>query len=130
MGTVSLRRMLLANREATMEQLADREPMTVRADMDQEEIAAILADYDLLALPVVDEHDELVGQVTVDDIVDVIHEEATEDNLKMAATSSREMEDPSVLGVVRRRLPWLLLCLAGTLLTGAVLDLFSGCWRP
>ena len=94
MGTVSLRRMLLA-------------------------------DYDLVALPVVDEHDELVGQVTVDDIVDVIHEEATEDNLKMAATSSREMEDP-VLGVVRRRLPWLLFCLAGTLLTGGVLDLFSG----
>ena len=125
-GTVSLRRMLLANREATMEQLADREPMTVRADMDQEEIAAIFSDYDLLALPVVDEHDELIGQVTVDDIVDVIHEEATEDNLKMAATSSREMEDPSIPGVVRRRLPWLLLCLAGTLLTGGVLDLFSG----
>ena len=124
-GTVSLRRMLLADREATMGQLADP-PITVRADMDQEEIAAIFADYDLLALPVVDEQDELIGQVTVDDIVDVIHEEATEDNLKMAATSSREMEDPSVFGVVRRRLPWLLLCLAGTLLTGGVLDLFSG----
>lgn len=126
MGTVSLRRMLLADREAIMGRLADLEPITVRADMDQEEIAAIFADYDLLALPVVDEQDELIGQVTVDDIVDVIHDEATEDNLKMAATSSREMEEPSALGVARRRLPWLMLCLAGTLLTGGVLDLFSG----
>ena len=125
-GTVSLRRMLLADPEAIMGRLADLEPITVRADMDQEEIAAIFADYDLLALPVVDEQDELIGQVTVDDIVDVIHDEATEDNLKMAATSSREMEEPSALGVARRRLPWLMLCLAGTLLTGGVLDLFSG----
>jgi magnesium transporter len=124
-GTVSLRRMLLAGGEATMGRLADRSPITVRAEMDQEEIAAIFADYDLLSLPVVDADERLVGQVTVDDIVDVIQEEATEDNLKMAATSSQEMEHPTVLGVVRRRLPWLLFCLAGTLMSGGVLDWFS-----
>ena len=126
-GTVSLRRMLLADRGGD-------DGGTGRPGADhgcgrtwtRRKIAAIFADYDLLALPVVDEYDELIGQVTVDDIVDIIHEEATEDNLKMAATSSREMEDPSALGVVRRRLPWLMLCLAGTLLTGGVLDLFSG----
>jgi magnesium transporter len=94
--------------------------------MDQEEIAEIFADFDLLALPVVDLQGTLVGQVTVDDIVDVIHEEATEDNLKMAATSSAEMEQRSVVAVMRRRLPWLLFCLLGTLLSGGVLDLFSG----
>jgi magnesium transporter len=127
-GTVSLHRMLLAEGEESMGAIADREPITVRADMDQEEIAEIFADYDLLAMPVVDAHDTLVGQVTVDDIVDVIQEEATEDNLKMAATSSEEMEDRSVFGVMRHRLPWLLFCLLGTLLSGGVLDLFSGCW--
>lgn len=125
-GTVSLHRMLLAEDEESMGAIADLEPITVRADMDQEEIAEIFADYDLLAMPVVDAHGTLVGQVTVDDIVDVIQEEATEDNLKMAATSSEEMEDRSVVGVMRHRLPWLLFCLLGTLLSGGVLDLFSG----
>ncbi|HJP32295.1 MAG: magnesium transporter [Candidatus Latescibacteria bacterium] len=125
-GSVSLHSMLLADREAQLSSVADHEPITVRADMDQEEIAEIFADYDLLALPVVDAAGILVGQVTVDDIVDVIQEEATEDNLKMAATSSAEMEDRSVIGVMRRRLPWLLFCLLGTLLSGGVLDLFSG----
>lgn len=75
------------------------EPITVRADMYQEEIAAIFADYDLLALPVVDEHDELIGQVTVDDIVDVIHEEATEDNLKMAALSPLVLFVPAIMAM-------------------------------
>lgn len=125
-GTVSLHRMLLADSHESMGAIADREPITVRADMDQEEIAEIFADYDLLAMPVVDASGTLVGQVTVDDIVDVIQEEATEDNLKMAATSSEEMEDRSVLSVMRHRLPWLLFCLVGTLLSGGVLDLFSG----
>jgi magnesium transporter len=118
--------MLLADSHESMGAIADREPITVRADMDQEEIAEIFADYDLLAMPVVDASGTLVGQVTVDDIVDVIQEEATEDNLKMAATSSEEMEDRSVLSVMRHRLPWLLFCLVGTLLSGGVLDLFSG----
>lgn len=124
--TVSLHRRLLADSHESMGAIADREPITVRADMDQEEIAEIFADYDLLAMPVVDASGTLVGQVTVDDIVDVIQEEATEDNLKMAATSSEEMEDRSVLSVMRHRLPWLLFCLVGTLLSGGVLDLFSG----
>ena len=117
---------LRARAGESMGAIADREPITVRADMDQEEIAEIFADYDLLAMPIVDAHGTLVGQVTVDDIVDVIQEEATEDNLKMAATSSEEMEDRSVFGVMRHRLPWLLFCLLGTLLSGGVLDLFSG----
>ena len=106
--------------------MAYYDPITVRADMDQEEIAEIFADFDLLALPVVDVRGQLVGQVTVDDIVDVIQQEATEDNLKMAATSSHEMEERSVVGIMRRRLPWLLFCLVGTLLSGALLDLFLG----
>ncbi|MDA0336933.1 MAG: magnesium transporter [bacterium] len=125
-GTMSLHRMLLAGRDEHMGDVADREPITVRADMDQEEIAEIFADFDLLVLPVIDAQGMLVGQVTVDDIIDVIHEEATEDNLKMGATSSQELEDRSVRGIMRRRLPWLMLCLLGTLLSGGVLHLFSG----
>jgi len=106
--------MLLVDHAERMGEVADREPITVRADLDQEEIAETFADYDLLALPVIDGDGMLVGQVTVDDIIDVIHQEATEDNLKMGATSSQEMEERSVGGIMRRRLPWLLFCLMGT----------------
>ncbi|MDP6983009.1 MAG: hypothetical protein QGG05_07975 [Candidatus Latescibacteria bacterium] len=93
--------------------------------MDQEEITALFADYNLVVMPVVDEGG-LIGQVTVDDIVD----EATEDMVRLAATSSAEMEERSVFGVMRRRLPWLLLCLVGTLLSGGVLEHFDRLRRP
>ena len=97
----------------------------MQVDVDQEEIARIFAEYDLLAVPVVEEGGELVGQVTVDDIVDVIRDEATEDIYEMAAMSSEEIGEPSTFAVMRRRLPWLLLCLAGTLACGAVIDRFE-----
>jgi len=125
-GTVPLRRMLLASRDTLVGELADRDPICVRADVDQEEIAAYFSEYDLLVLPVVDEDGELVGQVTVDDIVEVIQEEAAEDLSKMAAIGAHEDEERSAFGVMRRRLPWLLFCLVGTLVSGGVLDLFSG----
>lgn len=125
-GTVPLRRLLLASQETLIRSLVDPDPISVHADMDQEEVAAFFSEYDLLVLPVVDEDGELVGQVTVDDIVEVIQEEAAEDLSKMAAISTEEDEERSVFGVIRRRLPWLLFCLAGTLLSGGVLELFSG----
>ena len=124
-GTVPLRRMLLATPDTPISQLTERDPISVRVDMDQEEIAHIFATYDLVALPVVDEEGELVGQVTVDDIVDVITAEATEDMYEMAATSAQELEKRSAVAVMRLRLPWLLVCLGGTLLSGGVIDLFS-----
>ncbi len=125
LGVASLQSMLLASREALMGSLAHHQAMRVRPEMDQEEIASLFADFNLVVLPVVDEHGMLVGQVTVDDIVDVIRDEATEDMVTMAATSSAEMENPSVFGVMRRRLPWLMLCLVGTLFSGGVLDHFE-----
>jgi magnesium transporter len=124
LGTVSIRRLLLARPEVLIRDLTRGEPIAVHTDTDQEEIARLFQEYDLLALPVVDGEGRLVGQVTVDDIVDVIAEEATEDMYVMAATSSEEREERSVLGVVRRRLPWLLVCLGGTLLSGGVIEAF------
>ena len=124
LGTVSLRRLILADQDTRIRQLTDHDPIAVRADTDQEEIAHIFAEYNLPALPVVDEEGRLVGRVTVDDIVEVMEEEATEDIYVMAATSSEELEERSVLGVVRRRIPWLLVCLFGTLLSGGVLKVF------
>jgi len=121
-GVASLRSMLLASTEATMGSIADHEVMLVLPQMDQEEIAALFADYNRIVMPVVDEGGVLIGQVTVDDIVDVIRDEATEGMVRLAATSSAEREERSVFGVMRRRLPWLLLCLVGTLLSGGVLE--------
>lgn len=125
LGTVPLRRLLLASNNTRIHKLTQSDPLSVRSDMDQEEVAHIFTDYNLLALPVVDENGVLVGQITVDDIVDVIQDEATEDIYEMAAMSSDELEERSVFGVVKRRLPWLMVCLAGTLLSGGVIDFFS-----
>ena len=121
LGTVPLKRLILAGQNALIQELTDRDPIAVLTETDQEEIAHMFVEYDLLALPVVDEEGRLVGRVMVDDIVDVIEEEATEDIYVMAATSSEELEERSVLGVVRRRVPWLLVCLVGTLLSGGIL---------
>ncbi|MFT5087018.1 MAG: magnesium transporter [Candidatus Latescibacterota bacterium] len=124
-GVVSLRSLILAQPDAPISAITQRDPIAVAADMDQEGIADLFRDYDLVALPVVDDDGHLIGEVTVDDIVAVIDEEATEDMYVMAATSSEEREERSTFGVVRRRIPWLLVCLAGTLMAGAMIDAFQ-----
>ena len=124
-GLVPLKRLLLAAADVLVGSLANRSPIAVRSDMDQEEIAYIFAEYDLLVLPVVDDVGRLVGVVTVDDIFDVIEEETTEDMYEMAAIPSEERTDRPATGVVRLRLPWLLVCLGGTLLAGAVIEGFD-----
>jgi len=124
-GIVSLRSLVLAQPDAPIGQIVQRDSIAVAADMDQEEIADLFRDYDLVALPVVDDDGRLMGEVTVDDIVTVIDEEATEDMYVMAATSSEEREERSTFGVVRRRIPWLLVCLVGTLMAGGMIDAFQ-----
>lgn len=125
LGTVSLRRLVIARPDQQIRSIMDPDPVSVTPAMDQEEIARIFDRYDYLALPVVGEDGRLMGQITVDDIVDVIHEEATEDFYEMAGTSSDELEERSIFGVVRRRMPWLVVCLVGTLLSGGVIEVFS-----
>ena len=124
-GTVPLSRLVLAPPDLPVRELVERDPVTVDTDMDQEEIARMFSRYDFLAMPVVDKQGRLVGQVTVDDVIDVIEEEATEDIYEMAGTSRDELKERGLFGVVRVRLPWLLVCLAGTLISGGVIELFS-----
>jgi magnesium transporter len=103
-----------------------RDLIQVHTGTDQEEVAQLTARYDLLAIPVLDHDDKLVGIVTVDDIVDVVKEEATEDLFKMVGSSADELiyQDRSwrVAGI---RLPWLLVNLVGGLLTGWLLAHFQ-----
>jgi magnesium transporter len=94
----------------------------VTVDMDQEEVARQVASYNLLAIPVVDKEGVLVGIITVDDVVDVIREEATEDMLKMAgAVEEDTVSKSSSVAAAKVRLPWLFTNLVGSLLSGAIL---------
>jgi magnesium transporter len=98
---------------------------SVQTGMDQEEVAALVAKYDLVSVPVVDAFGRLVGRITVDDIVDVIEEEATEDIHRMAGTSEDEVEAESILRISGLRLPWLVVGLAGGLLAAFVISRYE-----
>ncbi|MCM2270442.1 MAG: magnesium transporter [Thermoanaerobaculia bacterium] len=125
-GVTSLRGLLLSRPEQTLAAIMQREVIKAHVGADQEEVARQAARYDLLAVPVVDDQNRLVGIVTVDDIIDVVEEEAAEDLLKMAGTSESELRyDEGTLAIARLRLPSLLVALAGLLVTGALLERFQ-----
>ena len=94
-GVTSLRRLLLVSPETPLKRIMTPDVTSVRVDTDQEEVARQVASYNLLAVPVVDEENKLVGVVTVDDVIDVIKDEATEDLLRLAGVSGDErVADP------------------------------------
>lgn len=125
LGFVRLRRMVTARPAARLGDIMSTDVISVDVNADQEEVADLVDKYDFLAIPVVDSEKRLVGVVTVDDVLDVIEEEASEDIYKMAGSSVEEEESESILHVARYRLPWLLVCLAGTQLSSYVLVLAS-----
>jgi len=127
-GVLSLRDLIAAQDGTLLKEIMYRNVISVPADMDQEEVARIVARYDLLAVPVVDDDQRLLGIITVDDILDVIEEEATEDIYHLAGTGEVEglniLDAPTFL-LARRRLPWLLICLLGGMLSGSVIGVFE-----
>lgn len=113
-GVSSLRQLVVVPPETPLKQFMTTDVFSVQTEMDQEEVARIVARYDILAVPVVDESKRLVGIVTVDDVIDIIRREATEDILKMAGAGEEFVETKSVLKSTRIRLPWLFAsCLGG-----------------
>jgi magnesium transporter len=106
-GVLSLRQLVTAADETKLSSMMTSETVKVRVTTDQEEAARLVSRYNLLAIPVVDHNEVLVGIITVDDVIDVLREEATEDILKMAGTSEEEISSFSVWRSVRVRLPWL-----------------------
>jgi magnesium transporter len=126
LGFVRLRRLVTANPSAQLGQIMSSDVISVPVGADQEEVADLVDKYDFMAIPVVDAEGRLLGAVTVDDVLDVIEEEATEDIYKMAGSSAMEEESESILHVARYRLPWLLICLAGTQLSTALLQVAKG----
>ncbi|TKB55926.1 MAG: magnesium transporter [Nitrospira sp.] len=121
-GVLSLRQLLTVPPATPLRNIATRDVISVTVDMDQEEVARQVASYNLLAIPVIDIDNRLVGIITVDDVVDVIREEATEDMLKMAgAIEEDSVSKSSSLASAKHRLPWLFTNLVGSLLSGAIL---------
>jgi len=125
-GVVSLRRLLLVAPDTPLKRIMTTDLISVRADMDQEEVARLVASYNLLAIPVVDEENKLVGVITVDDVIDVIKDEATEDIYRLAGVSSDERVFTPTSESLRKRLPWLLINLLTAFLAAGVVKLFEG----
>jgi len=126
LGFVRLRRLVTARPTSRLGDIMSSDVITVGVDADQEEVADQVDKYDFIAIPVVDSENRLLGAVTIDDVLDVIEDEASEDIYKMAGSSVEEEDSESIFHVARYRLPWLLICLAGTQVSTAVLQFAKG----
>jgi magnesium transporter len=124
-GAVSLRQLILARPQTRISDIMESDIISVSTDTDQEEVAALVRKYDLVSLPVVDSSHRLMGRITVDDVMDVIAEEAEEDLSIIAGTGDEEPGDRSALRTTRERLPWLLTGLFGGLISATVLHHFQ-----
>src|SRR5688500_6664638 len=124
-GVVSLRRLLLVSPETPLKRIMTADLITARVDMDQEEVARQVAAYNLLAIPVVDEENKLVGIITVDDVIDVIKDEATEDIYRLAGASTDERALTPASASLRKRLPWLAVNLGTAFVASTVVGLFA-----
>ncbi len=127
-GVISVKQMLLAEKTDVMRDIMDDSVITVETLDDKEQVAMMLSKYDFLALPVVDREGCLVGIVTVDDAVDVLQEEATEDIQKMAAILPTEKPylKQSVWSIWKARIPWLLLLMVSATFTSMILSGYEG----
>ena len=124
-GVVNMKNLLLSHADVLIGTIMATDYVSVTTDMDQEEVARLMERYDLVTLPVTDKGGCLVGRITIDDIVDVIREEAEEDIQRMSGVAGGEEHTDSVMRIVRGRLPWLLMGLAGATMAATVILLFE-----
>jgi magnesium transporter len=124
-GVSSLRQLVVVPPEKPLKEFMSTDVFSVQTDMDQEEVARIVARYDILAVPVVDDANRLVGIVTVDDVIDILRKEATEDILKMAGAGEEFVETKSIFKSTRIRLPWLFASCIGGLFAFFIIGKFE-----
>jgi magnesium transporter len=125
-GTVSLKEMLLNSNATKIKSILQDDILSVRTNMTGEEVAQIMEKYDLVAIPVVDSIGRLVGRITIDDIVDLIREEAEKDYQMASGLIDEVDERHRVFAITRARFPWLLVGLIGGILGALVLGKFEG----
>ncbi|MGM0378573.1 MAG: magnesium transporter [Bacillota bacterium] len=129
-GVLSLRELLVAKKETLLKDIMSKNIIHVNVYDDQEEVAHLVSKYDLLAIPVIDDFNKLKGIITVDDIIDVIEDEATEDFMKFAGSSEEIISDKDIWGSIvsstKARLPWLIITVFGGLISATVVNRFQG----
>jgi magnesium transporter len=125
LGVVSLRQLVTAKKDTTLFDLMTAEVVSVTPEEDQEEVAKIASRYGLLAVPVVDHNNRLLGIVTVDDVIDVLREEATEDVLRMAGAGNELIEQHGVVKATLQRVRWLFVVAVGGVLGAALLATYA-----
>lgn len=124
-GILNMRDLLLAKADTNIAELMTRDVISVDPMTDREEVAQQFAQYDLLSMPVVDSDRTLLGTITVDDIIDIVKEEATEDMYYMAGLSEADRAFSPIRESVRRRLPWMTFNLATAMVAALVVGLFQ-----
>lgn len=126
-GVVNLRQLIIADPHTVVENIMDPEVITIPVGVDQEEVARVMSRYDLLAVPVVDDRRTLLGVITVDDIIEVLEDEATEDIQRFGGAQPLERDylDTGSWEVTRKRIGWLMLLFVTGSLTGTVMRLFE-----
>ncbi len=127
-GITTVKDLLLAEDDRIVKDIMEENVIAVHTLDDQEEVATLFSNYDFLALPVVDNEQRIVGIVTIDDAIDVIREEATEDIEKMAAVlpSDKPYMRTSVWGIYKKRVPWLLVLMLSATFTSTIISSFDG----
>ena len=123
-GKVTLKDLVVNNEDKLIKDIMNDDIKSVNTLMDQEEVAKIIQDYDITAVPVVDSENKLVGIITIDDVIDIIEEEATEDIEKMAAITPTEKSylKLSIFDIWKSRIPWLLLLMISATFTGKIIQ--------
>jgi len=125
-GVISLRELVVASPGMPVREIMDHDVISVQAHDDQEVAARLMARYDLIALPVVDARDHMLGVITHDDLVEVLEEEATEDIFRLGGVPEEHPADIPLPAALRTRLPWLVLNLVTAMASAMVLSLFEG----
>ncbi|WP_411730485.1 magnesium transporter [Peribacillus sp. CSMR9] len=125
LGVLSLRTLIIADEDALIGDLMDDRVVSVPVSEDQEEVARKIRDYNFLAVPVVDFQNHLLGIITVDDIIDVMDEEASDDYSKLAGVPDLDHVDKSPFSAAKKRLPWLIILLFLGLLTASLIGRFE-----
>ena len=124
-GIISLRELVISTFDTKIGEIMHENVKSVPLEMDQEEVATLFEKYGFQAMPVVDEKGKMLGIITVDDIIEVVREEATEDIFRLAGVNEGEVIDGSTFASVKSRLPWLSVNLVTAILAGATVGIFS-----